>query len=210
MKGESRWPTAAAVLVAIVLQLRLPENLSAGPTYVVPIAAILLFVPLLIVHPRRFLPGARNVRGIAISLIVVMNLGNVTSLALLLHRLLHGSSLNGRTLIYSAVEIWITGVVVYGLWLWELDRGGPVARARGDKIDPDLLFPQMSDPSLTTGVWMPQFVDYLYVSITNSTAFSPTDALPLRRRAKLIMAAQAIASLATVAVVGARAVNILG
>ena len=209
VKPESRWPAAAAILLAIVLQLRLPEDLSVGPSYAVPILAALLLVPLLIVHPRRFIPGAHNFRELAIALIIVMNIGNVSSLGLLLHRLLNGTSLSGRRLIYAAVEIWFTAIVVYALWLWELDRGGPIARALGDTRDPDLVFPQMTDASLTTGVWQPTFIDYFYVSLTNSTAFSPTDTMPLSPRAKLIMGAQALASLATVAVVGARAVNIL-
>ena len=129
--GESRWPAACAVVVAIVLQV-----------------------------------------------ITAMNIGNVTSLALLLRRLVNGTKLDGRSLMLSAVEIWLTSVIVFGLWFWELDRGGPIARARGDNDDSDLLFAQMSDPTLSLRPWTPTFVDYLYVSLTNSTAFSPADNRP--------------------------------
>ena len=207
--GESRWPAAGAVVVAIVLQLRLPENLSLGPTYLVPSLAALLLVPLIVANPHRFGPTSRDLRVLSIALLAAMNLGNGSSLALLLRRLVNGTKLDGRSLMLSAVEIWLTSVIVFGLWLWELDRGGPIARSRGDRVDPDLLFAQMSDPSLTSGLWTPTFIDYLYVSLTNSTAFSPTDTLPLRARAKMLTGAQSLASLATIAVLGARAVNIL-
>lgn len=126
-----------------------------------------------------------------------------------MRKLLNGSKVNGRTLIFSAAEIWFTSVIIVGLWLWEIDRGGPIDRSAGKCVDPDLLFAQMSDPSLTSKPWTPTLIDYLYVSLTNSTAFSPTDTLPLRTRTKLLMAVQSIASLATIAVLGARAVNIL-
>lgn len=208
--GESRWPASCAVVVAIVLQVRLPENLSVGPSYFVPIVAVLLLVPLIIANPHRFTARSRDLRGLSVALIAAMNVGNVTSLALLLRRLINGTKLDGRSLMLSAVEIWMTSVIVFGLWFWELDRGGPIARARGDREDPDLLFAQMSDPTLTSRSWTPTFIDYLYVSLTNSTAFSPTDSLPLRGRMKALMGVQALASLATIAVLGARAVNILG
>ena len=101
-------------------------------------------------------------------------------------------------------------MIVFGLWYWEFDRGGPVARARADKPYPDFLFPQMSSPAeLTPPDWEPEFVDYLYMSFTNATAFSPTDVMPLSRWAKLTMLAQSLVSIVTVALVVARAVNIL-
>jgi uncharacterized membrane protein len=208
-RGESRWPAAIATVVAIVLQLRLPENLSLGPTYVVPALAMILLIPLIILHPRRFSAASRPFKGVSVALIASMNVGNVTSLALLLHRLLNGSKVDGRSLILSAVEIWLTSVIIFALWFWEIDRGGPICRARGERDDPDFLFAQMTDPSLVTKSWTPTFIDYLYVSLTNSTAFSPTDTLPLRSRVKMLMGAQSVASLAIIAVLGARAVNIL-
>ncbi len=209
IRGESRLPAAAVILIAIVLQLRVPESLSVGPSYIVPVFAGLLLVPLLVLNHHRFTPQSRDLKGISITLLAAMNIGNVSSVALLLRRLLNGSKVNGRTLIFSASEIWFTGVIVVGLWLWELDRGGPIDRSAGKCVDPDLLFAQMSDHTLTSKPWSPTLVDYLYVSLTNSTAFSPTDTLPLRTRTKLLMAVQSVASLATIAVLGARAVNIL-
>jgi hypothetical protein len=208
-RGESRLPAAAAILVAIVLQLRVPESLSVGPSYVVPAFAALLLIPLVVLNHQPFTPLSRDLKKISVTLLAAMNVANMTSVGLLLRRLLNGSTVNGRTLIFSAAEIWFTSVIIVGLWLWEIDRGGPIPRAAGSCVDPDLLFAQMSDPSLTSRPWSPTFIDYLYVSLTNSTAFSPTDTLPLRPRTKFLMAVQSIVSLATIAVLGGRAVNIL-
>ena len=105
--------------------------------------------------------------------------------------------------------IWLTNVIVFALWYWEVDRGGPAARANARKTHPDFLFAQMSSPELVDKDWEPTFVDYLFLSFTNATAFSPTDVLPLTRWAKLTMMLQSAVSLSTVALVIARAVNIL-
>ena len=109
----------------------------------------------------------------------------------------------------TAIQIWLTNVIVFGLWYWELDRGGPGARCRENHREPDFLFPQMSTPAAAPPSWAPRFLDYLYVAFTNATAFSPTDTLPLTAWAKVLMAIQSLASLLTVALVAARAVNIL-
>ena len=211
---ESRWPPAIAIAISIALQLRVPPSLAIGPKYIIPIAATLLFVAVLILHPRRFGPNHKLLRKVSMALIAAISLGNAGSLSLLIHRLLNGGSItghiiDGHRLILTGAEIWLTSVLVFGLWFWELDRGGPGARIRGEVQAPDLFFVQMSDVLLRQLPWAPSFVDYLYVSITNSTAFSPTDTLPLTPRMKALMAVQALASLATVGIVGARAVNIL-
>ncbi|MBV9547646.1 MAG: hypothetical protein JOY61_25010, partial [Chloroflexi bacterium] len=109
----------------------------------------------------------------------------------------------------SAMQIWLTNVIVFGLWYWELDRGGPSARVRADHREPDFLFPQMITPAVAPADWYPRFWDYLYVAFTNATAFSPTDTMPLTVVAKSLMTIQSIVSLLTVALVAARAVNIL-
>jgi uncharacterized membrane protein len=129
---------------------------------------------------------------------------------LLIHGLIAGTE--GRTagpLLFAAAAIWGSNVVVFALWYWEFDRGGPVARAHAHRPNPDFLFPQMQTPELVSKDWEPTFFDYGYVSYTNATAFSPTDTMPLSRWAKLLMLMQSITSLATVALVVARAVNIL-
>jgi uncharacterized membrane protein len=104
--------------------------------------------------------------------------------------------------------IWLTNVIVFGMWYWNLDRGGPAARAQALKPYPDFLFPQMTVVDLSPPDWQPEFFDYLYLSFTNAAAFSPTDTMPLARWAKLAMMLQSIVSLGTVVLVIARAVNI--
>jgi len=112
-------------------------------------------------------------------------------------------------LLLTGGAIWLTNVIAFGVWYWELDRGGPAARAHATRQHPDFLFAQMQTPELAPDDWEPAFVDYLYVSFTNAAAFSPTDVLPLSRWAKLTMLVQSAVSLSTVALVVARAVNTL-
>ena len=115
-------------------------------------------------------------------------------------------------LLGSGAAIFVTNIIVFGIWYWELDRGGPFARRAGTRPYPDFLFPQM-DPDtakLARPGWRPTFVDYLYVSITNVMAFSPTDTMPLSRWAKAMMTVQAMVALCTAGLVIARAVNVLG
>ena len=123
---------------------------------------------------------------------------------------LAGTQEVGKNLLFYATQIWFTNVLVFGLWYWELDRGGPGERCASRHREPDFLFPQMANPGAATFDWHPSFVDYLYVSFTNATAFSPTDTMPLTEWAKVLMMIQSLASLITVALVAARAVNILG
>ena len=142
-------------------------------------------------------------------LIALITLANVVSMALLVHHLLNSHVSQGRNLIYSAVAVWLTNVIVYGLWLWEVDRGGPHRRASGEKLQADLQFPQMENPGLAPANWQPRFPDYLYSSFANGTSFAPADSMPLSLRAKALFASESIVSLITIAVVAARAVNIL-
>ena len=207
--GESRWPSAIAVAVALILQATLPGRLTIGPWWVIPGLEALLLIPLMVGNPSGLSRESRDMRLLSIALIALVNLANVISLGLLIRFLVDGSKTNGKQLILSAVGIWLTQVIVFGLWYWELDRGGPVDRTSPDHAAPDLLFTQMTNPGVDRRHWAPTLVDYLYVSLTNSTAFSPTDTMPLTVRAKALMSAQSLVSLATVAIVGARAVNIL-
>jgi uncharacterized membrane protein len=156
-------------------------------------------------HPNE----SQWVRRLTITLIGVITLANVTSMALLVHHLLNANVSQGRSLIYSAVAVWLTNVIVYGLWYWEMDRGGPHLRVGVDPLLADLQFPQMENPHLAPADWRPRFVDYLYTSFANGTSFAPADAMPLTIRAKALFASESIVSLITIAVVAARAVNIL-
>jgi uncharacterized membrane protein len=206
---ESRWPATLAIIAAVVLYVTLPERLTVGPTWLLPLLEAAVIVPLSIDAPRRHAREQLWHRAAAIALIAVVSAANVVSLALLIRGLLQGTRNEASELIFGALQIWLTNVIVFGLWYWELDRGGPAARCRPNHREPDFLFPQMSTPGVAPPAWFPRFVDYLYVAFTNATAFSPTDTLPLTRWAKVLMAIQSMASLLTVALVAARAVNIL-
>jgi uncharacterized membrane protein len=208
--GEPRWPALLAVLVAIALQLILPESLirGLGNRGLIPSLEGLLLLVLLIANPGRISPEQSRLRIIGVALIALITIANMVSLVELIHALLYGTRAGGRPLVYASVPIWLTNVIAFGLWYWELDRGGPAARQQPEHRGPDFLFPQMSTPGSSPG-WAPHFLDYLYTSFTNATAFSPTDTMPLTTWAKLLMMLQSFASLVTVAVVVSRAVNIL-
>jgi uncharacterized membrane protein len=197
-------------MVIIVVQMLLPEALSIGPTWMLPAVELVVLISLVMVNPSKLNKESRDLRLISVSMIAVISLANALALGLLLHELLNSrSQLAGRTLLYAAVGIWTMNAIAFGIWYWEIDRGGPIRRCLPSHSAPDFMFVQMENPGVCDTAWYPRFFDYLYLSITNSTAFSPTDTLPLTTRAKALMAAQSVTSLATIAVVGARAVNIL-
>jgi hypothetical protein len=204
------WAPQLVVLAAIALQLVLSDRITLGPYWLLPAVEALLLVGLAVVspHPRvRHTPARRY---IAMGLIGLVSAVNVFSLIELTYFLLHGHNVAGRPLIFSGVALWVTNVLLFGLWYWELDRGGPIERARGSRAVPDFLFPQMADAArFTRPNWAPGLIDYLYVSFTNATAFSPTDVMPLTPTAKSLMTAQSVVSLLIVVLVVARAVNIL-
>ncbi|MBV9120401.1 MAG: DUF1345 domain-containing protein, partial [Chloroflexi bacterium] len=203
-----RWPASLAVLAAIGLYAALPERYTVGPAWLLPAIEATVLVGLSIAAPRRHPNEARAVHALTMFLIGIVSAANVFALVQLVSRLLAGSKAEGTQLVIAAIQIWLTNVLVFALWFWELDRGGPAERRRNPE-DPDFLFPQMSSPAIAKADWRPSFVDYLYVSFTNAMAFSPTDTMPLSPWAKMLMLAQSLASLLTVAFVAARAVNIL-
>jgi uncharacterized membrane protein len=208
-RREPRWPASLAVLAALVLYMTLPEKLTIGPGWVIPVLEGALLIPLTVTAPYRHREEVRLIRFASLLLIALVNLANVVSLALLVHVVLSGGLVSGRTLIFSGIQIWLTLILVFALWYWELDRGGPTVRGHPEERTPDFLFPQIATHELGQADWMPAFVDYLYVSFTNATAFSPTDTMPLTSRAKLLMLIEALASITTVVMVAGRAVNIL-
>jgi hypothetical protein len=211
-RGEHRWPISLSVISAIVLQLLLaPQFIEPFPRYVMPVLEGALLVGLTIADPVRVERGGAAIRVATIFQIVLITIANSASAVLLIRAILDGQVGNHATrLLSSGASIWVTNVIAFGLWYWEFDRGGPVERNLGTKRHPDLMFPQMASPELAPPDWESQFVDYLYLSFTNATAFSPTDVMPLARWAKLTMAVQSAVSLALAALVIARAVNILG
>jgi uncharacterized membrane protein len=209
-KIDPVWAPQLVVLAAIALQLVLPNRLTIGPYWLLPAVEGLLLVGLAVVSPHPRMRHRPLRRGIAMGLIALVSAVNIYSLIELTLHLLHGGMVGGRPLIFSGVALWVTNVLLFGLWYWELDRGGPLERASRSRQTPDFLFPQMADAAkFTRPNWTPGLVDYLYLSFTNATAFSPTDTMPLSATAKTLMTAQSVVSLLIVVLVVARAVNIL-
>jgi uncharacterized membrane protein len=225
--GESPlWPTAA-IITSAVLYADLPSRFIAGPSagafavvrWVVPVQAVLVLVALVATAPRGRLMqtlgwAERRVhvtrRWLALGTIAIVSAANIASIILLVHLLVNGASANAPTLLRAAVHMWVVNVLLFALWYWQLDGGGPIARPSCAPADRDFLYPQQTEPQLLERGWRPLFLDYLYVSFTNAAAFSPTDTLPLSRWAKMLMLVQSAISLALAVMVVARAVNILG
>lgn len=209
MYVDPLWHVLVAVIVSLVLQVLLPPHLVYGPRYLVPIAEVVLLVGLSVSTPMEYASHSQVRRIVAITLIGITSLANATSLFLLVGFLTGGGRAEGRELITASLNIFVTNIITFGLLYWEMDAGGPSARHMEDPNMPDFLFPQMDVKEVMPPQWIPTFVDYLYLSATNATAFSPTDTLPLTHRAKMLMLSQSLVSLVTVALVTARAVNIL-
>ncbi len=205
-KRDPNWAPQVIVASAIALDLSLPSKLTIGPAWLLPAVEGLLLAVLLLfgMHPDTHLR-----RRIAIALIGLVSAVNLFSLFALAHYLLRGGHTGGHQLILAGSVLWVTNVLLFGLWYWQLDRGGPLQRAEGAGELPDFMFPQMDKTQFAPPGWTPTIIDYLYVSFTNAAAFSPTDTMPLTVSAKLLMAVQSLASLVTVGLVVARAVNIL-
>jgi hypothetical protein len=215
---ESRWEAAPAVALVIGMQLLLAlVSRSQGwklwifPWWVwlIPVAPeLLLLLPLAWSRSRRRLQQLGHRRTVALALLGVVSLANGLLLLAVIASLISGHETSGAQLLLKAVTVWTTNVVAFGLWYWAFDRGGPVRRLRPDPPQPDFQFPQLENPQLAAPGWQPELVDYLYVSFTNSIAFSPTDAMPLSRWAKLLMLTESALSSLTILLVAARAVNI--
>lgn len=206
IKRSELWHAQLAILLAIILQLSLSETLRIGPKYLVAGLELLLVFGIGFTAPRRHKDAAGPHRTISVMLIGLVSVANAGQLALLITALVQGTDLPGKSLLTGALAIFITNIIMFGLWYWELGSPGLSGRHASDK-DEHFQFPQSQTHPKS---WNASFFDYLYVSITNSTAFSPTDTMPLTHTAKILMSSQALISLLTVVLVTARAVNILG
>ncbi|HEY6795852.1 MAG TPA: hypothetical protein VI248_14325 [Kineosporiaceae bacterium] len=208
--GEPRLPVTIAVAFMIIMQALLPDRLTLTANWVMPVVETLILVVLFASNPRRVTHASRWLRLLSLGLIALASLANAWSAVSLVVGLVNGrEGQDAGPLLITGGNIWLTNVVVFALWYWDLDRGGPGARARNERAKPDFLFPEMASADLADADWEPHFVDYLYLAYTNATAFSPTDTLPFSRWSKLAMMLQSAVSLATGALVIARAVNIL-
>jgi hypothetical protein len=213
-EGELRWPVAVTTAAAIALQVAVPDKLVlVSPTWIFPAAQGALLIVLVTANPHRIDRQSRFMRSLSLILGATLSLANGWSVARLAIGITQGGTIEQKPsqLLITGAMIWLTNVIVFGLWYWEFDRGGPVARALnlGNRY-PDFQFVQMvSPPAMVPPDWEPAFLDYLYLAFTNAAAFSPTDVMPLSRWAKVAMTAQSIISIVTVALVVSRAVNIL-
>ncbi len=207
---EPIWHVQTAMLVAMTLQLFLPDAYIFGSRYALFSIEGLLLAAMSLTTPKEQIFRSLSRRINVFLLIFLSGLANSYSLVTVARQLLDSRHINnGHELILTAINIYITNIIIFGLWYWEMDGGGPGERLRIAKYEHDFLFPQNQNETYRHPKWRPTFVDYLYVSATNGMAFSPTDTLPISRRAKLLMLAQATISLVAVALVAARAVNIL-
>lgn len=215
---EPRWHSSLAVIAILVLYCTLPAKLTIGPTWLALVLVLGLLIPLSILAPRRHKETIWQ-RAASIALIAIVNLFNLASVILLTAGIVtrHSAVSDGVALLQAGGQIWLTNVLVFGLWYWEIDGGGPDQRSHASSAmeftSVDFLFPQMmlSDERLAAidSDWKPLFLDYLYVAFTDALAFSPTDAMPITRAVKMLMAMEAIISFLTVAVVVSRAVGII-
>ncbi|MDX1891037.1 hypothetical protein [Mycolicibacterium sp. 050158] len=208
---ENRWPVLIAILAVVVIQRAIPLQYTVLPRWPLIIMELLLLVVLLMINPVRLSRQTTFGRWASLGLTAAITIDNTASAVVLAKRILSGEVSNdAAVLLGGGAAIFVTNVIAFGIWYWELDRGGPFARREGRQPYPDFLFPQMTAPDKAKPDWRPTFVDYLYVSFTNVVAFSPTDTMPLAHWAKAMMTVQSLVSTTTIALVIARAVNVLG
>jgi hypothetical protein len=211
-RGEPRWHIVLAVTAAMFLQGPLPGRLVLlRPTWLLPaLEGALLLVLISLERQMRIDRESKLLRGVSMVATGLLSVANAWSAVRLVIGLINGTEgKSAGPLLASGAVIWLTNVIVFSWWYWELDRGGPAARAHGTKQCPDFMFPQMSSPELAPRDWEPNYFDYAYLALTNATAFSPTDTMPMTRWAKAAMTVQTLVSIVVVALVVARAVNVL-
>lgn len=207
-----RWPASLAVVLVLVAQTQLPHEVAIGPVWVLPALQGVLLAPLVLTNPvslDRDHPGLRGLAAVSALTVLLANAAILLHLIVLLARKV---SVAPSSLILTGVVLMATNIVSIAVLLWELDRGGPFARDPSHHrppTPPDLLFPQMTLEDDDDEVWRPGFIDYLFVAFTISTAFSPTDTMPLTGRAKILFMVGAAVALSSIAIVAARAVNLL-
>jgi uncharacterized membrane protein len=216
---ESRFEAAPAVLAVMALQLAMGLvsrvehwTLWRFPWWVWLLGLVpeaILLVPLVFDRSRHRLERLGHRTNVTFALFGVVSLVNALLLLALIASLTGGHERSGSQLLFKGFTVWTTNAITFGLWFWSIDRGGPAQRLEPDAPPPDFLFPQLSDPDLAGPGWYPRLFDYLYISFTNSIAFSPTDTLPLTHAAKALMLAESFVSAFTILLVLARAVNIL-
>jgi uncharacterized membrane protein len=203
---ESRWPPLLALLVAAILEVTLPGDLILGGGWIRWIIPALVVI-LIIVSAVSPVDESDRRRRLGITLAALVTLANAVAIGELVYGIVGAAGFEGKYLIVAALQVWFTNVIIFGLWFWEIDGGGPRHRAQAPPGPHEQLFAQYTLPEPWT--WRPAFWDYLYLSFTNSVSFAPADALPLRHRMKLLMAVESVLSLMVILIIAARAISIL-
>lgn len=208
---ESRWPPALAILFVLFLMAILPGHVTALPVWISYPAAVAVLLPMAGVALTAGNTLWLGIERAVIILLATAYVANtIAELADMIGAItLHPSGNNAFSLISSSVAIWVANVLSFSLLYWQIDQGGPYARASASKEKPDWVFPQPAKPEDLPSDWRPLFLDYLYLGYNTATAFSPTDALPLTRRAKMLMMIESTISLLTMVIILSRAINII-
>jgi uncharacterized membrane protein len=207
---EHRWAVAISIAVALALYFFIPQRFQPIPHWIVPALGVLMIVPQFILNPVRFAKERPWARWTSIFLSIIMVLVNQVTIVLVIRELVAGHS-TGPTVLLTAAQVWVTNVIVFAFVYWELDLGGPFARRLHNSratVQMDFRFPQ-HDGAPGNKDWEPGFFDYLYFSMSNMMAFSPTDVMPMTTRAKALMGYQALTGFVLLALVISRAINIL-
>jgi hypothetical protein len=210
LTAEPRWPMATAVLAATILYVGMPHRGRVPGWWVFPLLQLVLLGLLIAQDRGRIDRRSATLHRLMVALLVVMTSGTVLGVAVLAYDILTAAEgITATILLGRGAAIWVANVIIFSLWYWQIDRGGPAERAAGSPIPPSFAFPENATPELAPAGWQPAYPDYLYLAYTNATAFSPTDTLPVRRWAKLTMMVQSTLSLVVAILVLARAINIL-
>ena len=212
---EPRWPVALAIgafiAITITAHFTVPHRPTLGPGWLIPAVELSMLALLLAADPAHVAERRRPLRRAAIGLVLILAAAVFASTAILIKDLVKGGEAtnSATTLLVNGGLTWLGNVLIFGLLYWLLDSGGPVARYRGERSYPDFAFAQQLSPELAPPGWRPRYVDYAILGLTTSTAFSPTDVMPMRPWPKLMMSAQSVISLVLIGLVIARAVNVL-
>ncbi|MET1086352.1 MAG: hypothetical protein ABWY04_04405 [Arthrobacter sp.] len=220
--AEHRWPAVIGLFIALSLYATLPTAFLPGVRYMVVVVGLGLLVPLIALNPRRLTRQTRWSRYLSVGQALLLVVANEAALVQLVIALAGPTNSDGPTLLLATLQVWVTNVIAFALVYWELDRGGPVARRNAGRHElprADFRFPQDEDHDAVNEVavrssvksgWTASFIDYVYFSLSNSMAFSPTDTMPLSVRAKSLMGLEAFGGFVLLALVIAHAVSLLG
>jgi uncharacterized membrane protein len=210
LQPEHRWAVAVSIAIALTLYFFIPQKFQPIPQWIVPTIGALMLIPQVILNPMRLAKERPWSRWISIVLSIIMLLVNQVTIVLVLRELIAGNS-TGPAVLLTAAQVWVTNVIVFAFVYWELDLGGPFARRLHNSRateQMDFRFPQ-HDGAPGNKYWEPGYFDYLYFSMSNMMAFSPTDVMPMTTRAKALMGYQALTGFVLLALVISRAINIL-